>query len=32
VEGYGGEVRVLDLVDSLSTTAIVERIQGEGQD
>ena len=29
VEEYGGEVRVLDLVDSLSTTAIVERIQDE---
>jgi D-beta-D-heptose 7-phosphate kinase/D-beta-D-heptose 1-phosphate adenosyltransferase len=29
VEEYGGEVRVLDVVDSLSTTAIVNRIQGE---
>ena len=28
VEAYGGEVRVLDLVDSVSTTAIVNRIQG----
>jgi D-beta-D-heptose 7-phosphate kinase/D-beta-D-heptose 1-phosphate adenosyltransferase len=28
VEEYGGEVRVLDLVDSVSTTAIVNRIQG----
>jgi D-beta-D-heptose 7-phosphate kinase/D-beta-D-heptose 1-phosphate adenosyltransferase len=28
VEGYGGEVRVLDRVDSLSTSALVERIQG----
>ncbi len=30
VEEYGGEVRVLDLVDSLSTTAIVNRIQDGG--
>lgn len=30
VEGYGGEVRVLGLVDNLSTTAIVTRIQQEG--
>jgi len=28
VEGYGGEVRVLGLVDDCSTTAIVARIQG----
>jgi D-beta-D-heptose 7-phosphate kinase/D-beta-D-heptose 1-phosphate adenosyltransferase len=27
VEGYGGEVRVLDRVDNLSTSALVERIQ-----
>lgn len=31
VEAYGGEVRVLGLVDSVSTTAIVNRIQG-GED
>lgn len=30
VEEYGGEVRVLDLVDSVSTTAIVNRIQDAG--
>ena len=29
VEGYGGEVRVLSVVDDLSTTAIVTRIQQE---
>jgi D-beta-D-heptose 7-phosphate kinase/D-beta-D-heptose 1-phosphate adenosyltransferase len=28
VKGYGGEVRVLSLVDDVSTTAIVDRIQG----
>lgn len=27
VEGYGGEVQVLGVVDSVSTTAIVEKIQ-----
>lgn len=27
VEGYGGEVRVLDFVDDVSTTAIVNRIR-----
>ena len=26
VEAYGGEVRVLDFVDDVSTTAIVKRI------
>ncbi|MEH6580554.1 MAG: bifunctional D-glycero-beta-D-manno-heptose-7-phosphate kinase/D-glycero-beta-D-manno-heptose 1-phosphate adenylyltransferase HldE [Halioglobus sp.] len=30
VESYGGEVRPLDFVDDLSTTAIVEKIQREG--
>lgn len=30
VEGYGGEVKVLGVVDDLSTTAIVSRIQEEG--
>jgi len=30
VEGYGGEVQVLGMVDSVSTTAIVTRIKGEG--
>ncbi|TDG15852.1 bifunctional D-glycero-beta-D-manno-heptose-7-phosphate kinase/D-glycero-beta-D-manno-heptose 1-phosphate adenylyltransferase HldE [Seongchinamella unica] len=29
VEGYGGEVKVLSVVDDLSTTAIVTRIQQE---
>ncbi len=29
VEGYGGEVKVLGLVEDLSTTAIVSRIQAE---
>ena len=29
VEGYGGEVRVLSVVDDLSTTAIVTQIQQE---
>jgi D-beta-D-heptose 7-phosphate kinase/D-beta-D-heptose 1-phosphate adenosyltransferase len=28
VEAYGGEVRVLDRVDSLSTSAVVERMKG----
>jgi D-beta-D-heptose 7-phosphate kinase/D-beta-D-heptose 1-phosphate adenosyltransferase len=32
VQGYGGEVRLLDRVDSLSTTAIVDRIQGQAGD
>ena len=27
VEGYGGEVKVLGVVDSVSTTAIVNKIQ-----
>jgi D-beta-D-heptose 7-phosphate kinase/D-beta-D-heptose 1-phosphate adenosyltransferase len=31
VEAYGGEVRVLDLLDSVSTTAIVNRIQDGGR-
>ena len=30
VEAYGGEVRVLGLVDSVSTTAIVNKIQEDG--
>ncbi len=30
VTGYGGEVRVLSLVEDCSTTAIVARIQGDG--
>jgi D-beta-D-heptose 7-phosphate kinase/D-beta-D-heptose 1-phosphate adenosyltransferase len=29
VEGYGGEVRVMGLVDNCSTTAIVEKIGRE---
>jgi D-beta-D-heptose 7-phosphate kinase/D-beta-D-heptose 1-phosphate adenosyltransferase len=29
VEGYGGEVKVLSVVDDLSTTAIVSQIQAE---
>jgi len=29
VEAYGGEVRLLDFVEDVSTTAIVERIRGE---
>ena len=29
VEGYGGEVRVLGVVDNVSTSAIVSRIQGD---
>ncbi len=28
VEGYGGEVQVLDFLDNVSTTAIVNKIQG----
>ena len=28
VQAYGGEVRVLGLVENSSTTAIVEKIQG----
>jgi D-beta-D-heptose 7-phosphate kinase/D-beta-D-heptose 1-phosphate adenosyltransferase len=32
VQAYGGEVQLLDRVDSLSTTAIVNRIQGEAGD
>ncbi len=31
VEAYGGEVAVLDFLDNVSTTAIVEKIQGEGE-
>lgn len=30
VESYGGEVKVLNFVDDLSTTAIVEQIKNEG--
>ena len=30
VEAYGGEVRVLEQVDSLSTSAIVDRIRDPG--
>jgi D-beta-D-heptose 7-phosphate kinase/D-beta-D-heptose 1-phosphate adenosyltransferase len=29
VEAYGGQVRPLDFLDDCSTTAIVEKIQGE---
>ena len=29
VEGYGGKVQALDFLDDCSTTAIVEKIQGE---
>lgn len=29
VEGYGGEVRVLDFLDNVSTSAIVSKIQGD---
>jgi D-beta-D-heptose 7-phosphate kinase/D-beta-D-heptose 1-phosphate adenosyltransferase len=32
VEAYGGEVRVLDFVDDVSTTAIVSRIREEQQE
>ena len=32
VEAYGGEVQLLGVVDNLSTSAIVNRIQGEGAD
>ena len=32
VEGYGGEVRALDFVGDLSTTAIVSKIRREGAD
>lgn len=32
VEGYGGEVRALDLVKDLSTTAIVNQIQKDKED
>ena len=32
VEAYGGEVRALDFLDNLSTTAIVTKIQQEGGD
>jgi len=32
VEEYGGEVRVLGVVDSVSTTAIVNKIQEDGAD
>ena len=30
VESYGGEVKVLNFVDDVSTTAIVEQIKNEG--
>lgn len=30
VESYGGQVRVLDFLDDCSTTAIVERVRGDG--
>ena len=30
VESYGGEVKVLNFVDDLSTSAIVEQIKNEG--
>ena len=29
VEAYGGQVQALDFLDDCSTTAIVEKIQGE---
>ena len=29
VEAYGGEVKALDFLDDCSTTAIVEKIQGD---
>jgi D-beta-D-heptose 7-phosphate kinase/D-beta-D-heptose 1-phosphate adenosyltransferase len=32
VEAYGGKVQVLDMVESVSTTAIVNRIQESGAD
>ena len=32
VEAYGGQVQVLDMVESLSTSAIVNRIQESGAD
>jgi D-beta-D-heptose 7-phosphate kinase/D-beta-D-heptose 1-phosphate adenosyltransferase len=32
VEAYGGEVQVMDVVDSVSTTAIVSKIQSESKD
>lgn len=32
VEGYGGEVRALDFVDDLSTTAIVRKIKQDSAD
>ncbi len=32
VEGYGGEVRTLEFVENVSTTAIVDKIVGEGRD
>jgi D-beta-D-heptose 7-phosphate kinase/D-beta-D-heptose 1-phosphate adenosyltransferase len=32
VEAYGGEVRLMDVVDNVSTTAIVSKIQGESKD
>lgn len=31
VEAYGGEVQVMDVVDSVSTTAIVSKIQSESK-
>jgi D-beta-D-heptose 7-phosphate kinase/D-beta-D-heptose 1-phosphate adenosyltransferase len=32
VEAYGGEVQVMGVVDSVSTTAIVSKIQNESKD
>jgi D-beta-D-heptose 7-phosphate kinase/D-beta-D-heptose 1-phosphate adenosyltransferase len=32
VEAYGGEVQVMGVVENLSTTAIVSKIQGESKD
>ena len=32
VEAYGGEVRVMGMVDNVSTTAIVTRIQQDSED
>ncbi len=31
VKGYGGEVKVLDFIDDISTTKIVERIRKDGE-
>jgi D-beta-D-heptose 7-phosphate kinase/D-beta-D-heptose 1-phosphate adenosyltransferase len=31
VKGYGGEVKVLDFIDDISTTKIVERIRKDNE-